>query len=217
MPPSTQAQPPLSSSFTTTTGRSHPANPQHRRLSALQPSELARRRPAPRTAPSTEVPGPLAEIRRFHGAGCPGSSAPTRGSPRRRTARPSAHDPAGTPALQLRRTQQRQVLGRPPHRARLSHDPQTRAPLLGGRELVVLASRSGGYAEGTPRHGWDHAQPWLPHAISLTGLEPRFITAELPPARTSPAMAELIPLADQSLADAEHAIDALWAPVPALA
>ena len=99
----------------------------------------------------------------------------------------------------------------------LSHDPQTRAPLLGGRELVVLASRGGGYAEGTPRHGWDHAQPWLPHAISLTGLEPRFITAELTLARTSPAMAELIPLADQSLADAEHAIDALWAPVPALA
>jgi FMN-dependent NADH-azoreductase len=36
-------------------------------------------------------------------------------------------------------------------------------------------------------------------------------------AHTNPAMAELIPLADQSLAEAEHAIDALWAPVPALA
>jgi FMN-dependent NADH-azoreductase len=99
----------------------------------------------------------------------------------------------------------------------LSIDPETKAPLLGGREFVVLASRGGGYAEGTPRHGWDHAQPWLPHAISLTGLEPRFITAELTLAHTNPAMAELIPLADQSLADAEHAIDALWAPVPALA
>jgi FMN-dependent NADH-azoreductase len=31
----------------------------------------------------------------------------------------------------------------------LSHDPQTKAPLLGGREFVVLASRGGGYAEGT--------------------------------------------------------------------
>ena len=51
MPPSTRAQPPLSSSFTTTTGRSHPANRQYRRLSAPRPSELARRRPVPRTAP----------------------------------------------------------------------------------------------------------------------------------------------------------------------
>jgi FMN-dependent NADH-azoreductase len=98
----------------------------------------------------------------------------------------------------------------------LSLDPDTHAPLLGGREFVVLASRGGGYAEGTPRHGWDHAQPWLPHAISLTGLQPRFITAELTLAYTNPAMAELIPLAEQSLADAERAIDGLWTPVPAL-
>jgi FMN-dependent NADH-azoreductase len=99
----------------------------------------------------------------------------------------------------------------------LSIDAETRAPLLGGREFVVLASRGGGYAEGTPRHGWDHAEPWLPHAISLTGLEPRFITAELTLANTNPAMAELIPLAEQSLAEAERAIDALWTPVAALA
>src|ERR1700686_5187149 len=99
----------------------------------------------------------------------------------------------------------------------LSIDPETRAPLLGGREFVVLASRGGGYAEGTPRHGWDHAEPWLPHAISLTGLEPRFITAELTLARTNPAMAKLIPLAEQSLAEAERAIDGLWSPASALA
>jgi len=30
-------------------------------------------------------------------------------------------------------------------------------------------------------------------------------------------MAELIPLADQSLAEAEHAIDSLWTPASALA
>jgi FMN-dependent NADH-azoreductase len=99
----------------------------------------------------------------------------------------------------------------------LSVDAETHAPLLGGREFVVLASRGGGYAEGAPRHGWDHAEPWLPHAISYTGLEPRFITAELTLANTNPAMAELIPLAQQSLAEAERAIDALWTPVPALA
>jgi FMN-dependent NADH-azoreductase len=96
----------------------------------------------------------------------------------------------------------------------LSLDPETHAPLLGGRDFVVLASRGGGYAEGAPRHGWDHAEPWLPHAVSIIGLVPRFITAELTLAHTNPAMADLIPLAEQSLADAERAIDDLWSPAP---
>ena len=98
----------------------------------------------------------------------------------------------------------------------LTIDPETKAGLLGGRDFVVLASRGGGYGEGTPRHGWDHAQPWLPHAISHIGLEPHFITAELTLAHTNPAMAELIPLAEQSLAEAERAIDSLWTPALAL-
>lgn len=49
----------------------------------------------------------------------------------------------------------------------------------------------------------------------MTGLEPRFITAELTLAHVTPAMAELIPLAEKSLAAAEQAIDDLWAPVAA--
>jgi FMN-dependent NADH-azoreductase len=98
----------------------------------------------------------------------------------------------------------------------LTIDPETKAGLLGGRDFVVLASRGGGYGEGTPRHGWDHAQPWLPHAISHIGLEPHFITAELTLAHTNPAMTELIPLAEQSLAEAERAIDSLWTPAVAL-
>jgi FMN-dependent NADH-azoreductase len=98
----------------------------------------------------------------------------------------------------------------------LSIDAETHAPLLGGREFVVLASRGGGYNEGTPRHGWDHAEPWLPHALALTGLEPRFITAQLTLAHTTPAMAELIPLAEQSLAEAERTVDELWTPATAL-
>jgi FMN-dependent NADH-azoreductase len=94
----------------------------------------------------------------------------------------------------------------------LSIDPETSAGLLGGREFVVLASRGGGYGEGTPREGWDHAQQWLPHGVSLTGLEPRFITAELTLAPVRPALAELVPLAEESLAAAERAIDELWVP-----
>jgi FMN-dependent NADH-azoreductase len=92
----------------------------------------------------------------------------------------------------------------------LSMDPATGEGLLGGRELIVLESRGGGYGEGTPREGWDHAQPWLPHGLSLTGLEPRFIVAELTLADVNPAMADLRELAAESLKAAEAEVDALW-------
>jgi FMN-dependent NADH-azoreductase len=92
----------------------------------------------------------------------------------------------------------------------LSMDPATGDGLLGGRQMIVLEARGGGYAEGTPREGWDHAQPWLPHGLSLTGLEPRFIVAELTLADVNPAMADLRELAAASLKAAEDEVDALW-------
>lgn len=97
----------------------------------------------------------------------------------------------------------------------LSLDPVTQEGLLGGRDLIVLAARGGGYAPGTPREGWDHAEQWLPHGLALTGLEPRFITAELTLAETNPAMRDLIPLMHESIAAAERSVDALWAPAVA--
>jgi FMN-dependent NADH-azoreductase len=97
----------------------------------------------------------------------------------------------------------------------IAFDPTTTTGLLGGRDLIVLASRGGGYAPGTPRDGWDHSEQWLPHGLALTGLEPRFIIAELTLAATNPAMSGLIPLAEQSLAAAEKAIDELWTPATA--
>ena len=42
------------------------------------------------------------------------------------------------------------------------------------------------------------------------GLEPRIITAELTMAAVNPAMADLKPLADESLTRALQAIDELW-------
>jgi FMN-dependent NADH-azoreductase len=92
----------------------------------------------------------------------------------------------------------------------LSLDPETHAGLLGGRDLLVLAARGGGYAPGTPREGWDHAEQWLPHGLHLTGLDPRFITAELTLADVTPAMEALRPLAAESLAAAHRAIDEQW-------
>jgi FMN-dependent NADH-azoreductase len=97
----------------------------------------------------------------------------------------------------------------------LSVDPTTMTGMLGGRDLLVLGARGGGYAPGTPREGWDHAEPWLWHALSVMALEPRFITAELTLADSNPLMAELRPLAAESLAAAERAIDVQFAPLAA--
>jgi FMN-dependent NADH-azoreductase len=92
----------------------------------------------------------------------------------------------------------------------LSIDAEIGGGLLGDTDFIVLASRGGGYGAGTPREGWDHSEAWLPHAVSLTGLQPRFITAELTMAEVNPAMAELKPLAAESLSRALAAIDQLW-------
>jgi FMN-dependent NADH-azoreductase len=95
----------------------------------------------------------------------------------------------------------------------LALNPETHEGLLADRTMIVLAARGGGYAPGTPRDGWDHAEPWLPHGLSLTGLEPRFITAELTLADSVPAMAALKELAAESLAAAEREVDELWVAV----
>ncbi len=92
----------------------------------------------------------------------------------------------------------------------LSVDFATGQGMLGDTELVVIETRGGGYGPGTPREGWDHAQAWLSHAVSLTGLQPRFVVVEFTLAETKPALAELKPLAAQSLTDGQAAIDRLW-------
>jgi FMN-dependent NADH-azoreductase len=80
----------------------------------------------------------------------------------------------------------------------LSIDAETHTGLLGDTDFVVLASR-GRLLSGTPREGWDHAQTWPSHALSVTGLQPQFITAELTTADADPKMAHLKPLAAESL------------------
>ncbi|CAN7629178.1 FMN-dependent NADH-azoreductase [Mycolicibacterium frederiksbergense] len=94
----------------------------------------------------------------------------------------------------------------------LSVDENTGAGLLGDTDLVAIETRGGGYGPGTPREGWDHAQTWLTHGVSLTGLRPRFVVVELTMAETNPAMADLRGPAAQSLADGQEQIDRLWEP-----
>jgi FMN-dependent NADH-azoreductase len=91
----------------------------------------------------------------------------------------------------------------------LSIDPESGAGLLGGTDFIVLGSRGHGFGPCTPHEGWDH-ESWLSYAVSRTGLQPRFITAELTLADVDPAMADLKSLAAESLARALQAIDRLW-------
>jgi FMN-dependent NADH-azoreductase len=84
----------------------------------------------------------------------------------------------------------------------LSTDPETGTGLVGDTDFIVLASRGGGYGPGTPREGWDHNETWLPHAVAPIGLRPQFITAELTATAVNSALAELKPLAEESLANA---------------
>jgi FMN-dependent NADH-azoreductase len=94
----------------------------------------------------------------------------------------------------------------------LSLDPDTHEGLLGGRDFIVVATRGGGAAPGAPRDRWDEPALWLPHAIGLTGLAPRFILVEFTFADVNPAMTEFIPLARESRDNAEREIDTLWRP-----
>ncbi|MCM2412971.1 NAD(P)H-dependent oxidoreductase [Streptomyces sp. RKAG290] len=74
---------------------------------------------------------------------------------------------------------------------------------VAGTPFTVVASRGGSYAPGTPRAGAEFVQNYL--ATLLTAMfaaEVDFIVPELTLAHSKPEMAELIPLADASRAQA---------------
>jgi FMN-dependent NADH-azoreductase len=97
----------------------------------------------------------------------------------------------------------------------LSSDPVTRIGSLSGGEVMVFATRGGGYRPGSPREGWDHAGAWLSHALSQVGLAPQLISVDLTLAQDYPHLAHLQPLAAQSLRRAQEQIDGFWAAVAA--
>jgi FMN-dependent NADH-azoreductase len=64
---------------------------------------------------------------------------------------------------------------------------------------VVVASRGGSYAPGTPREGYDFVQNYLEAVLKGTlGLDLHFIVPELTMAPRNPAMSELVPLYEAS-------------------
>ncbi|MGW7041855.1 FMN-dependent NADH-azoreductase [Streptomyces avermitilis] len=69
------------------------------------------------------------------------------------------------------------------------------APSAQGTPVIVVASRGGSYAPGTPREGYEFVQNYLEAVLKNTlGLDLDFIVPELTMAPRNPAMSELIPL-----------------------
>lgn len=78
-------------------------------------------------------------------------------------------------------------------------------PGVGGKPAFLVIARGGGYGEGTPRYGWDHATGWLRRILAdVWGFDVQVIEAELTLAEGNPAMADLVDAARASLA-AAHA------------
>ena len=72
---------------------------------------------------------------------------------------------------------------------------------LAGRPAFLVIARGGGYGEGTPRHGWDHATGWLRRILEdVWGLDLDVIETELTLAEVTPQMADLVDLAREQLA-----------------
>ena len=68
-----------------------------------------------------------------------------------------------------------------------------------GTPAVVVASRGGSYAPGTPREGFEFVQNYLEKVLGdLLGLQVEFIVPELTMARVNPAMSALVDQADAS-------------------
>ncbi|KOV70729.1 FMN-dependent NADH-azoreductase [Streptomyces sp. MMG1121] len=72
-------------------------------------------------------------------------------------------------------------------------------PSAQGTPAIVVASRGGSYAQGTPREGYEFVQNYLEAVLQGTlGLDLDFIVPELTMAPRNPAMSELVPLYEAS-------------------
>lgn len=81
-------------------------------------------------------------------------------------------------------------------------------PPLAGRPATVILSYGGGYDPGTPREGWDFVQPYVKTVLGdALGLDVTFIKAQLTLAERTPAMADLVPLAQEQRAAAHATAD----------
>ncbi|WP_454197329.1 FMN-dependent NADH-azoreductase [Nocardia sp. Marseille-Q1738] len=83
-------------------------------------------------------------------------------------------------------------------------------PPLAGRAAVIVSARGGAYGPGTPKEGWDHAEPHLRHVLGdFLGLDVTVIKPELTLADSKPAMAHLVDAAQESLRQAHAEADSV--------
>lgn len=79
---------------------------------------------------------------------------------------------------------------------------------IAGRPAVLIVTRGGGYAPGTPREGWDHATGWYQRIFGdVMGLDLHVSEVELTLAEVNPAMESLRPLAAESLKAGHESAD----------
>src|SRR6185437_6759569 len=90
-------------------------------------------------------------------------------------------------------------------------DPRFKAgepSAIAGRPAVLIVTRGGGYAPGTPREGWDHATGWYQRILGdVIGLDLHVSEVELTLAEVSPAMESLRPLAAELLKAGHESAD----------
>lgn len=76
---------------------------------------------------------------------------------------------------------------------------------LKGKPALLVVAQGGGYRAGTPREGWDHATAYLQRILGDNfGMNVRTVIADLTLAKVTPAMADLVGVAEQSLATAHE-------------
>ncbi len=76
---------------------------------------------------------------------------------------------------------------------------------LKGKPALLVVAQGGGYGAGTPREGWDHATAYLQRILGDNfGMDVRTVIADLTLAAVTPAMADLVGVAEQSLATAHQ-------------
>jgi FMN-dependent NADH-azoreductase len=96
---------------------------------------------------------------------------------------------------------------------RLMADPQSGVGALGGKRVVVVNSRGGSNAPGTPRESFEFQERYLRAALNVIGLDTdlTFVNAELTMAGVVPALAQFKDIADESLENAHKAVRELAA------
>jgi FMN-dependent NADH-azoreductase len=74
---------------------------------------------------------------------------------------------------------------------------------VAGRPVIFALARGGGYSPGSPKHGWDHATPYLERVFrDIFGMTIRIAAAELTLAPVTPGMEELIEASKESQTEA---------------